>query len=427
MVRSALAALMALCLLAGPVAAQEEGGEEGTETSLEERLAELEAALAAREEGVPAEEAPRWDVQWKDTFRVTSPDGSIALKFGGRIQNDWAWFSADDELEAVFGAFEEGTEFRRARLYFEGELYDRVELKAQYDFAGGDPELKDVYLGLVNLPAVGGFRVGHYKEPYSLDEQTSSKYLTFMERPLIVEAFSPGRNTGFMLHRGEERFTWAVGLFRDTDDFGDAAGRDEVNVTGRVTGLPWYADDGGRLFHLGLAVSEREPAGDEIRFRSRPESHLAPRVVDTGTFGADGLTLASLEAAVVTGPFHVEGEYAQAAVDATGGADPDFDGFYVAGGWFVTGESRPYDGGSFGRVKPRRALGAGPGAWEVALRYSTLDLTDGGIDGGEVDDITLALNWYPYSNVRWMLNYVLSDRQDLGEVDAVQMRFQVDF
>ncbi|HEX6200190.1 MAG TPA: porin, partial [Thermoanaerobaculia bacterium] len=165
-----------------------------------------------------------------------------------------------------------------------------------------------------------------------------------------------------------------------------------------------------------------------LRFRSRPESHLAPRIVDTGAFGDDGLTLVSAEAALVTGPFHAQGEYAQAAVDATGGAaDPDFDGFYVGGGWFLTGESRPYDGGSFGRVKPRRPLGAGPGAWEVALRYSTLDLTDGAIAGGEVDDVTLALNWYPYSNVRWMLDYVLADRQDVGEVDAVQMRFQIDF
>ena len=427
MSKTALAVPRVLCLalslaLAGaPVGAQEAGQEVEEAEGLEARVAALEAAVDGEEGG-----GSGWTVQWKDTFRLTSPDGSIALKFGGRIQNDWAFYSADDELEAAVGTFEEGTEFRRARLYFEGELYERVEFKAQYDFAGGDPEFKDVYLGLVNLPGVGGFRVGHYKEPYSLDEQTSSKYLTFLERPLVVEAFSPSRNTGFMLHRAEDRYTWAVGLFRDTDDFGNATERDEVNVTGRVTGLPWYAGD-DRLLHLGLAVSEREPTGDSLRFRSRPESHLAPRVVDTGSFGADGLTLASAEAAVVTGPFHAQGEYAQAAVDGLGRPDADFDGFYVAGGWFLTGESRPYDGGSFGRVKPRRPLGAGPGAWEVALRYSTLDLTDGPVAGGEVDDVTVALNWYPYSNVRWMLDYVLADRQDVGEVDTVQMRFQIDF
>lgn len=429
MTKTALAVVTVVGLglgpLGAPVGAQETGPETEEAAGLEARVAALETAVAEgeTEEG----EGDGWDVQWKDTFRVKSPDGSISLKFGGRIQNDWAFYSADGGLEAAVGAFEEGTEFRRARLYFEGELYERVELKAQYDFAGGDPELKDVYLGLVNLPGVGGARVGHYKEPYSLDEQTSSKYLTFMERPLIVEAFSPSRNTGFMLHRSEERYTWAVGLFRDADDFGDAVESDELNATARVTGLPWYADGGRRLVHLGAAVSEREPTGDRLRFRSRPESHLAPRIVDTGTFGADGLTLVSLEGAVVNGPFHAQGEYAQAAVSGTGADDADFDGFYVQGGWFLTGEHRPYGGGSFGRVKPGRPLGTGPGAWEVAVRYSTLDLTDGPVAGGEVDDVALALNWYPYSNVRWMLDYVVADREDVGEVDTVQMRFQIDF
>ena len=186
-------------------------------------MAELEARSRRRARRTPAARS-RWTASWSNGFKVMSPDGDLSLKFGGRIQNDWAWYSADDELEAAVGGFEEGTEFRRARLFFEGELYDRVEFKAQYDFAGGDPEFKDVYLGLIHLPGVGGLRVGHYKEPFSLEEQTSSKYLTFLERALPIEAFSPARNTGFMLHGGDDRFTWAVGAFRPADDFGGQAG-----------------------------------------------------------------------------------------------------------------------------------------------------------------------------------------------------------
>ena len=415
--------LLGTSLTVAPLAAQQEEMED--DVSLEERVTELEAALA---EGDGEDEDDGWEMTWNNGFRLNGPDGDVQLKFGGRIQNDWAWYSADDELEAAAGELEDGTEFRRARLFFEGELYERVEFKAQYDFAGGDPEFKDVYLGLIGLPAVGGLRVGHFKEPYSLEEQTSSKYLTFLERSLANEAFSPSRNSGFMLHRGEERYTWALGLFRDTDDFGDAVERDEVNLTGRVTGLPWYAEDGRSLVHLGLSVSEREPTDDTLRFRSRPESHLAPRVVDTGSFDADGLTVVDVEAAVVQGPLSVQGEYFQAAVDALAGDDPDFDSFYVLGSWFLTGEHRPYDGGAFGRVKPANPWrDGGLGAWEIALRYSTLDLTDGGIEGGEVDDVTFGLNWYPFANVRWMANYVLSDVDGVGEMDAFQMRFQVDF
>jgi len=421
--RTALICLLALGLLAPPLAAQEDMAEEKT---VEKRLQALEEAMAGEKEETKSSD---WDFKWSNGFKLSSADGQFKLKFGGRIQNDYAFYSADDELEAVVGSLGEGTEFRRARLFFEGELYDRVEFKAQYDFGGGDADFKDVYLGLTDLPVIGGVRVGHFKEPFSLEEQTSSKYLTFMERALPIEAFSPGRNTGIMVHRGEERYTWAAGLFRDADDFGNAADANEINLTGRITGLPWYSEDGSRLLHLGLSVSDREPTDDSVRFRSRPESHLAPRFVNTDHFAGDGVTLVDLESALVYGPFSAQAEYIQADVDSLDGTDPSFDSFYVYGSYFLTGEHRPYKNksGAFDRLKPRRVLGEGSGAWEVAVRYSTLDLTDASITGGELDDVTLALNWYPYSNVRWMLNYVMADLDGAGEADSVQMRFQIDF
>ena len=423
--RTALACLLALVLPAVPVVAQ---GEEGSGESVEQRLRRLEEALGASGGEEAAEEEGEWTFLWNNGFRLTSPDGSTSFKVGGRIQNDWAFYDSDARLESVVGPFDDGTEFRRARLFFSGELAGRVEFKAQYDFAGGS-EVKDLYIGLVDLPVVGGLRVGHYKEPFSLEELTSSKYVTFMERGLPVETFSPGRNTGFMLHRGEERYTWAAGLFRDADDFGDAADTDEVNFTGRVTALPWYAKDGRRLLHLGLSVSERQPTEDSLRYRARPESHLAPRFVDTSRFASDGATLVDLEGALVHGPFSLQGEYVMSDVSRLDGEDPELDSFYLFGSWFLTGEHRVYKNGAgaFDRLKPRRVLGEGPGAWEVAVRYSSVDLSDAGLAGGELDDLTLALNWYPYANVRWMLNYVLADLDGAGEAEAIQMRFQVDF
>jgi phosphate-selective porin len=41
--------------------------------------------------------------------------------------------------------------------------------------------------------------------------------------------------------------------------------------------------------------------------------------------------------------------------------------------------------------------------------------------------VTFGVNWYPFANVRWMANYVMSDRDGVGSVDAFQMRFQIDF
>ena len=74
----------------------------------------------------------------------------------------------------------------------------------------------------------------------------------------------------------------------------------------------------------------------------------------------------------------------------------------------------------------------GPGAWEIALRVDSLDLTDGNVAGGEQMTYTVGANWYQNSNTRIMFNYVFS-RQDPNEdgakadVQAFMIRWQIDF
>ncbi|HEY5701879.1 MAG TPA: porin, partial [Gammaproteobacteria bacterium] len=86
---------------------------------------------------------------------------------------------------------------------------------------------------------------------------------------------------------------------------------------------------------------------------------------------------------------------------------------------YLTGETRHYNwkGGNFKATKVRSPFGkGGPGAWEVAARYGSLDLDDA--LGGEIDAFTAALNWYVNNNIMFKLNYnkVLdcSDTCDLG-------------
>jgi phosphate-selective porin OprO/OprP len=414
---------------------------------LEQRLEEQEELLRRQREELERQKAElatagkagatpdpgSFRVFWKDGLRFQTNDAAFELKIGGRINSDWAvLMSGDDDLEAAVGGLEEGAEFRRARLYLEGVLYDRVEFKAQYDFAGGDPAFKDVYLGLIDLPVVGGLRVGQFKEPFSLEEVTSSNYITFMERALL-NALVPSRSTGFMTHHHafDQRLAWAAGVFRDPDDFGDQSGDGEWSFTGRLTGLPWYQDEGRSLLHLGGGYSYRKLNDETIRFSARPEVHLAPRFVDTGSFAADTANLWGGEAALVHGPFSLQGEYVHSAVDATMRANPDFDGYYVQASYFLTGEHRPYKTGEgvFDKVKPKRPfLFRDPGAlgaWELALRYSDLDISDAGIRGGEIRDVTVGVNWYLNTNTRVMLNYVNGDPDGVGNADMFQMRFQV--
>ncbi|MEE8233110.1 MAG: porin, partial [Gammaproteobacteria bacterium] len=110
-------------------------------------------------------------------------------------------------------------------------------------------------------------------------------------------------------------------------------------------------------------------------------------------------------------------------------------GFYVESSWFITGESRRYSfkDGSFKQAKVHRALGqSGYGAWELAVRYSSIDLTDETIIGGEEDNVTVGLNWYPNNQLRLMANYtnvISTDRPgnllDNVEPGIFQMRAQV--
>jgi phosphate-selective porin OprO/OprP len=364
-----------------------------------------------------------WSTKWSNGFKVDSADGRFKLQFGGRVQADYTFVSADD----VFGDLEDGFEFRRARLFFSGTVYDRVEFKAQYDFAGGDASAKDLYVGLRN--DWGTLRFGHYKEYFSLEEQTSSKYITFLERSLPVEAFSPSRNAGVGAHGSSgDRFNWGVGAFYDADDFGESVNEDATNITGRIGFRPIVSDDGTRVLHLGVAASQQERDGT-LRFRTRPEAHLSSRLVDTGSFEGDSSTLLGGEVAGVFGPFWFASEYIQADTDAPAVGDPTFDGAYAQAGWFLTGESRAFkaSSGAFDRNKPKANYGAGPGAWEIAVRYSTIDLTDAGVTGGEQSDITAALNWYLNPVTRLMLNFVRADVDDVGEADFFLVRWAIDF
>jgi phosphate-selective porin OprO/OprP len=405
---------------------------EGAGGDFESRVANLEKELEAYKD---LNLADPWTLRayWKDGLRLETTNKKVQLKLGGRIQVDTAFFEEDDDLIGAVGRSEDGVEFRRARLYISGLIYDHFEFKAQYDFAGGSggTQFKDVYLGLAKLPHVGGIRIGHYKEPFSLEELTSSKHITFMERGL-ANVFAPSRNVGGMLHNSylEGRMTAAAGIFRDTDNFGDSQIDGRYNGTLRLTGLPIYENGGRQLLHIGGAYSFRNPEGDTVRFRSRPEVHLAQRYVDTLAIPADHYSLLGAEAAWVYESFSLQGEFIASLVEATNGqADPEFYSFYVMASYFLTGEHRPYKTSSaiFNNVKPNANFldgQGGLGAWELAARYSYLDLEDAGIDGGRIHGLTAGVNWYLNPNYRITMNYVFSHVEGIDDGHAVMLRFQ---
>jgi phosphate-selective porin OprO/OprP len=382
-------------------------------------------------------------LHWGNGLRMTSRDESISLKFGGRLMYDFGWVSGED-MEALLGTeLADGSETRRARMYIEADFWDRIKAKVQWDWADGDAALKDAYIELTRLPIVGNLRMGHFKEPFSLNELTSSKYITFLERAL-PNAFAPSRNAGFMIHNHafDKRVTWAAGIFRDTDDDDGGEGLQDGDYafTTRVTWLPLYEDKGRHLLHVGGAYSYRSAEASSIGYSVRPEAHFTEKFIDFSLMEpVDHLHLFGAEVAYVNGPFHMQAEYIAARPEFGMGSsygDACFSGWYVQAGYFLTGECRPYktSSGTFDRVKPLKPYGkeGGTGAWEVAGRYSVIDFDDGDIQEGSLRDITLGINWYLNPNVRIMWNYICSrlEESSTEEEESAHiflMRLQVDF
>ncbi|MFQ5511182.1 MAG: OprO/OprP family phosphate-selective porin [Candidatus Krumholzibacteriia bacterium] len=388
-------------------------------------------AFALGSHAGPAGAKTGLETSWDKGLRFRSEDGSFSLKVGGRIMNDWAWFDQGDTHEAAFGNWQDGTEFRRTRLYVSGTVYDNVTFKAQYDWTGGKTALKDMYVGVEKVPGVGRIVVGRQYEPFGLETLTSSKYITFMERS-ITGAFVPERQSGILARRtfAGKRATAAAGLFRETDGGGAGAGDGSYAGTARVTVLPWY-DGEQRLAHIGVAYSRRNPS-DAVEYDSDPESHLGGTSVEISPISADAVSLFGIETAMVTGPFSLQGEAMLSALDDDATGDPEFFAYYAYGSFFVTGESRNYKTSAavFDRVQPNRNFrgdGSGHGAVELAVRVAFLDLNSAPVLGGEMTDVTVGVNWYLNPNTRVMMNYVRSDVDNVGTANIVQTRFQIDF
>ncbi len=381
---------------------------------------------------------------WRDGFLVR-PSSEVEMQIGGRVYADYAYFDADDETVDFFNEDDldggSGTQFSRARIFVAGRVSEVADFKAEFDFGDGSVEMKDVFAQLRGVPWLGHVRAGHFKEPYTLQRLVSSRHIQFMERS-VMNTFSTNRNMGLMIFNDAlgKRMTWHVGGFLDVDDTGfDFSDNGNHHLTARLTGIAFERDEGRKLLHLGFSYLHRF-VGRSVRFNSRPEANLSPvEYVDTGPFRANHVDQITPELALVWGPFSLQTEYTLALVNSDITNDPSFDGFYVEASWFLTGEHRPYvhERGIFGAVLPKRNfdLKGGLGAWQLAFRYSWVDLTDGvfsdpSLDppqGRRLDNFTVGLNWHMNRHMRLMFNYVRADLEKVGETNIMQSRMQFDF
>ena len=393
-------------------------------------------------------------VETRGKLEVGTPAGDFVWRIGGRMNLDSAWYGNDQGTSRAT-SFANGTEFRRARLDVTATLYRAWQIKLQYDFTNsGAAGLRDAYIRYNRtLSAFPSYAmVGNFKEPFSLEEYTSSNSISFIERSLL-NAFAPSRKMGLGFGTmGHNLWALQGGLFGegvavDNNHPGCTTGTAGTTVTctngrhnegyagvGRLVVSPFHSESSDRVLHFAVASEYRRmDDGDALRIRARPESNLAnDRLVDTTVLtSVDNTVKLGFEGAGTYGPFSLQSEYARTDVNRLGAlAEPSYDAFYVMGSWVITGESRVYKfpDGIFENPKPAGIVGQGGiGAWELLARFSTLDLndTDGAtrFNGGREDNLTLGLNWYPTPNLKFMANYtqVLDvEDADLGSFDGVE-------
>ncbi|MCK7483520.1 MAG: porin [Candidatus Moduliflexus flocculans] len=146
----------------------------------------------------------------------------------------------------------------------------------------------------------------------------------------------------------------------------------------------------------------------------RPTSRTIVSCTPAGSTPTAGTCTASSFAAAA-GPVLLQGEYTATSVNQFEGLPKaNFSGYYAFASWMITGEKRPYsveEGEPAGYIYPKnRSLGA----FELAVRISNLSLNDMAADvmGGEGNNVTLALNWRPYSNLRFMVNYIFVNHDE---------------
>jgi phosphate-selective porin OprO and OprP len=359
---------------------------------------------------------------------VEERGGMLVLE--NREQTYRFWFDIRAQMDgAVFmgetlNPIGNGIAIRRARIAMKANLTENWYGEVDMDFADSRADLKDAYVMYSDGPFMA--RAGNFKETFSMETNTTSRYLTFLERPMGTTVLTPSRHLGFQVGYDFPRFLAVAGVhFQDVGDWEVVQARKDNNTnfgqsegysfTGKLVHTPFF-NTAERGLHLGVAGSYRTPKTqdrlDAIRFDVRTNTSInrrkyldTDRILNVGHY-----RLAGAEAAAFYRNVRLQGEYNVTDIHRTDGAPTaSFSGFYVMGSALLFGGRHVYNPGEGEFTQPSR--GRSWGDIELAARYAFLDLNDvdAGIMGGSGSATTIGLNFHVNNNVKFMLNYGIND------------------
>ncbi len=393
---------------------------------------------------------------------IATGDGRFSMAIRGRFHFDagtYAQSPGNDVPFVVDGQnvrdLNSGSYFRRAQFGVEGKFFRDFDYEMRFNFGGSESE----EAGSINIMRVAynptpeiRLNIGAIQPTFTLDDSTSSNDITFLERASVVNALigefggSDSRKgvEATYLKQGENMdFMFNVAYTTSTIGARNAPADDRDQVLGRFAARVYKDTDWD--VHLGANAAMVLSMGGVDG--TVPAGLLnADRLVATGNIPAESAWMWGLEAAARWKSLYLSGEYFNWGVDRDRNCagcnvvapDPDFEGYYVMASYVLTGETKRYEAQGFsnsrmqfGAPRPSSPFSSGGawGAFEIAARYSVLDLdfnvgaegvapiaNNGEIRGGKQAITSVALNWYLNRNMRLMFQYQHVDIDRLSSV-----------
>lgn len=424
------------------------------------RIEDLVAQFAAERDTVrlAKQEQTRAEIP-NGRLTVTSADGRFSAALRMTVQYDMGYYMQPAYARGLpLGPdLSSGGNFRRAQLGVQGTLFDDWSYAVRVDFGSGGSNgsespgrIQQAYLEYDGL-APFAFRIGAHAASTGMDDTHSSADQLLLERSAPADlgrSLASGARYGAELVYLGDRLFGSLALTGDKlqgtgafDEQQALAARLAYSVVANST-WRWVVSSGGAdVFKVADATSAARAA------RPFTLKNLSELVIDDNapafvSFSDADVARAwdwNMESAVARDNVMMQAGYYRSGIDP-GGPNPAqrFGGWYVEGSWVMSGERRGWSttNAAFTNPRPQADFGGGRGwgAWELAGRYSTLDLNDregrvasplppGGARGGEQRIAALGLNWYPNAALKFMLQLqkvqISRIGTDFGTVPAI--------
>jgi phosphate-selective porin OprO/OprP len=301
-----------------------------------------------------------------------TPDQDYKLWYDIRVQTDGQFFF-NDEMNPIGDGFS----IRRARFAVKANLTKNWYGEIDINVSNGALELEDAIIqyNFTNFLKGLNTRVGNFKEQFSMSQTASSRYLNFMERSMVVNAFAPSRHLGWDATYSAPWFLAAGGVFfqeiKDletltwVEDNNKDFGRDQgYSLTGKLILQP-FGDNKDYGIHAAYAYSYRTPKTSvdpaeygTARYSTRSLSSInRKKYLDTDLIPQlDHEVRTNIELAAYVGGLGLQSEIISNKTFRKNNLETlNFGGFYVQGSYLVFGGKQLYDKAQGELINPKKA------------------------------------------------------------------------